>query len=99
SRASVPFLRCCRGWTTTHAGHCDYRTNVEKNATAAQRIHGTADVLPPRHQIEIDHPPPLTIRRGIECALVLLGRSGSDPTQTIGDPMHVRIDANVAGTT
>ena len=61
----------------------------------APRIDGTADVLAPCHEIQIDVWPPSRLRRTIQRLLCLLWRVGANPAEAIRNPVHVRVDADI----
>src|SRR5690349_8607837 len=93
--ASWPPIRLRTGRRPADAIDANSRTQVGDRATAAERIDRPADVLPPRHQIEIDERPPAARDDTIQRVLGLLGRLRQNPPETIRDAVHVRVDADV----
>ncbi len=73
-----------------------FLTISSDGAIPAARMHGTADVLSPRHQIEIDDRPPPRGDRSVKRLFGLLGLRGAHPAQAIRDAMDVDVHADVA---
>ncbi len=64
-------------------------------AVRAARIHRPADVLSPRHEIQVDQRPPAGIGRLVERLLGLVRRPRPDPAQTVGNAVNVGVHADV----
>src|SRR5690554_156483 len=77
------------------SGDADLRTNVGHDAGRTARVDRTADVLPPRHEPEVDLGPVAARHHAVERLLGLVGRTRRDPSQPIGDAVHVSIHADV----
>src|SRR5688500_7354778 len=72
----------------------DLRAQIHDRALRAPRVHGPADVLSPRHEIQVDHRPPLAVRGLVQRLLRLVRRSGPNPAEAVRDPVDVRVDAD-----
>src|SRR3954447_8492224 len=61
----------------------DLRTDVHQDALRTQRIHRAADVLPPRHEVEIDERPPPPRHGPVERVLGLSRRACLHPPEPV----------------
>ena len=64
----------------------------------AERINRAANVLPPRHQKEVDRSPPSTWHHVIQCYFCLFWCLSLDPSQSVRNPMHVGVDTDIGPT-
>ena len=80
---------------TTPLRDADLRAVLAERTITASRIHRAADVLAPRHEIQVDGRPPSLVGRRIERSLGFLRRTGRDPPEAIRNPVDVGIDTDV----
>ena len=78
-----------------HPVDADPRPQLADGADAAPREHGTADVLPPGHEIQVNVSHHRCSTDRYSACSVSSRRRRSDPAQAIRDAVDVRVDADV----